>query len=103
MKTTDKSSASLSSGVSTQKDHEPTSGSILCRKVVAQAIKDVVRGNEKERADVIRWLVSDDFTGICKAAGIIPGDWKLRIAELFRASPGLRLYYAKKMLEELAD
>lgn len=103
MKTTDKSNASLSSGASTQKGREPTSGYILCRKVMAQAVKDVVRGSEKDRAEVIRWLVSEDFTGICTAAGINPGEWRIRIAELFRQSPGLRLYYAKKMLDELAD
>lgn len=63
----------------------------------------MVRGSEKDRAEVIRWLVSEDFTGICAAAGISPGEWKMRIAELFRQSPGLRLYYAKKMLEELGN
>lgn len=102
MKTTGKSKASSSSGDSTRKDQEPTSGSTLCRKVVAQAIKDVIRGTDAERAEVVRWLVSDDFTGICTAAEINPGEWKLRIAELFRASPGMRMYYAKKMLDELA-
>ena len=70
---------------------------------MAQAIKDAVRGNEKDQAEVIRWLVSDDFTGICTAAGINPGEWRIRIAELFRQSPGLKLYYAKKMIDELAD
>lgn len=62
-----------------------------------------MRGSERDRAEVIRWLVSEDFTKICTAAGIQPGEWRLRIAELFRSSPGLRLYYVKKMLEELSD
>lgn len=103
MGTTGKSSKSISSGGSTRTNLEPASGSILCRRVVAQAIKDVIRGSEKERAEVVRWLVSDDFGEICRIAGLDQGEWKLRIADLFRASPGMRMYYAKKMLEELAD
>ena len=103
MRTTGKSNSSTSSGGSTPSAPEPTSGSTLCRAVVRQAIKDVVRGSERDRAEVVRWLTSDDFSAICTGAGITPGEWKLRIAELFRSTPGLRIYYAKKMLEELAE
>jgi len=103
MKTTGKSKGNSSSGDSTSSVPEPTSGYILCRKVVAQAVKDVIRGTDAERAEVVRWLVSDDFTRICTSAEINPGEWKLRIAELFRATPGMRMYYAKKMLDELVS
>jgi hypothetical protein len=69
---------------------------------MAQAIKDVIRGTERERAEVIRWLASDDFGEICRIAGVDGAEWKTRIAELFRSSPGMRMFYAKKMLDELA-
>lgn len=98
---TGKSNASSSSGDSTPTDPEPTSGYTLCRKVMAQAVKDAAKGSEKEQAEVVRWLVSNDFPDICKGAGVKAEEWKVRIAELFRSPPGLRLYYAKKMIEEL--
>lgn len=100
---TGKSNASSSSGVSTPKDQEPTSGYMLHRRVLSQAVKDAARGSEKEQAEVVRWLVSDDFPLICKGAGVKPEEWKVRIAELFRSPPGLRLYYAKKMIDELSQ
>ena len=68
---------------------------------MAQAVKDAARGNEREQAEVVRWLVSDDFAAICRGAGVKPEEWKVRIAELFRSTDGLRLYYAKKMIDEL--
>lgn len=68
---------------------------------MGQAVKDAARGNEKEQNDVVRWLVSPDFEAICKGAGLNHEEWKIRIALLFRSTPGLRLYYAKKMLDEL--
>jgi hypothetical protein len=75
---------------------------LLCRRVVGQAIKDVIRGTDRQRADVLMWLATKDFEDLCSAAHIPAGEWKLRIAELFRSSPGMRMHYAKKMLEELA-
>lgn len=101
MKTTGKSKRKRSSGDSTPPDQEPMSGSTLCRQVIGQAVKDAARGSEKEQAEVVRWLVSPDFIRICEGAAVNPEDWRIRIALLFRSTPGLRLYYAKKMLDEL--
>lgn len=101
MKTTGKSRKSISFGVSTNTTQEPSSKSILCRHVMLRAIRDAVGGTEAERKDVIRWLASPDFPLICGLAGVPPDEWRRRIADLFRQSTGLRVYYANKMIEEL--
>jgi hypothetical protein len=66
-----------------------------------RAIKDAVEGSESARRDVVKWLVNHDFDTICEIAGVDPQQWRPRIAELFRTSPGLQVYYADKMIREL--
>lgn len=66
-----------------------------------RAIKDAVEGGDKAKRDVVRWLVSNDFDTICALAGVDPQSWRPRVAELFRTSPGLQVYYANRMIKEL--
>lgn len=101
MRTTGKSRKSISFGVSIKTTQEPSSKSTLCRHVILRAIRDAVSGTEAERKDVIRWLASPDFTLICTVANLPPEVWQKRIADLFRQTTGLRVYYANKMIEEL--
>lgn len=101
MRTTGKSRKNISFGVSIKTTQEPSSKSTLCKHVILRAIKDAVSGTEAERKDVIRWLASPDFPLICGVAGVPPDIWRHRIAELFRQTTGLRVYYANKMIDEL--
>lgn len=68
---------------------------------MCQAIKDAVYGSEKDKRAVINWLVSDDFKAICHLAEVDPEVWRIKIAELFRGSDGLRAYYAKRHSDDL--
>lgn len=101
MSMTDRSRKSTSTGDLTPTTPESSSKSSLCKQVIVRAIKDAVEGNDNARRDVVRWLVSHDFDTICEFAQVDPQSWRPRIAELFRTSPGLQIYYANKMIKDL--
>lgn len=96
MQTTGRLSANSFDGDATPSSPDASSKSLLFKRVIAQAIKDAVYGGSVQKREVVVWLVSQDFPAICAAAGIDASEWKLRIAELFRTSEGLRMYYAQK-------
>jgi len=101
MSTTAKSNSRKSHGVSTATTPASLSPSTLSRMVMCQAIRDIVNGSESARNEVVHWLVSDDFKEICHHAQVDPDEYRIQIANLYRCSPALMVYYAKKLTQEL--
>lgn len=69
--------------------------------MLVQAIKDCL-GSERERAEVVLWLVSPDFPKIVEPLGYEAGPLRLRIASILtQKSAAMATHYANKLLTEI--
>lgn len=113
MKMTDKSKSGMSIGDLMKPDPEPastsrksthqrdTQKSILLKSVLVQAIKDCL-GSAKARAEVIVWLVSDDFPKIVEPLGYNADELRLKIATILTFdSKAMATHYCNKLLQEI--
>ena len=74
---------------------------------MGQAIRDVYQGDIAERAEVIRWLRSNDFVVVCEYAHAEPEQMRQQIAALCELPISLAKKYGKmlrdKVVEDLYD
>ena len=64
----DKSSQSTSSGASTETTLDALLRLRLWRKVINQAVVDLISGTNREKEDTIEWIYHQDFSDVCELA-----------------------------------
>ena len=65
--------------------------------MIAQAIRDIYCGTDKEMVEVAHWVGTEDYYTCCWAAFIEPDLLEEEIEALFLLKPSLRKKYAIKL------
>jgi len=77
-----------------------TPENILFRRVCGQAVKDIY-GSDKERKEVIDWLISGDFVTVCTMAVLPAEDLREQMYNLLDMPRNVCVKYAKILAEAI--